>query len=181
MITNLPPPPRSLRKLSDSELWVLFSELGTFTRQARQRFLAMLPEISRRRLHRRRSFPSLLACAQQVGGVSQRTVESILALHRRLRTTPRIWRLVETAEVGWSVIDRVPQALLEADPIAWERNLRELSKREIEALVRAARPPRPGPEPGPGKPAHPRGASRHRRKPPPAPPTPPNPSGPTPR
>lgn len=143
MLTIPPVPDTPVRRLSDTALWDLLQDLGHATRLARQRFLALLPEVGRRRLHRRMDFPSLLSCAQQLGGVSQRAFDDILALHRRLTSSPtlrNLWYLVEAGEVGWSVVARVPQDLLEADPKAWRRNFLHLSKREIEALVRAARP-----------------------------------------
>ena len=131
--------PHSLRELSDRDLWARFSALGRDAREARQRFLVLLPEVRQRRLHRKRSFPSLVACAQQLGGVSAATVERILALHKRLRPHPELWALVEAGEVGWSVVDRVPAKLLSRDPKAWARNFLSLSKRDIETLVREAR------------------------------------------
>lgn len=146
-MSTIPPHPSCpVRELTDTGLWDLLASLGDASRISQQRFLALLPEVARRRLHRKKSFPSLLACAQQLAGVSQRKFEDVLALHRRLTATRALrslWRLVESGEVGWSVVARVPQRLLEADPRAWLRNFRQLSKREIEELVRAARPAAP--------------------------------------
>ena len=69
-MTTMPPhPARPLRALTDTALWSLLASLGDASRISQQRFLALLPEVARRRLHRKKAFPSLLACAQQLAGV----------------------------------------------------------------------------------------------------------------
>jgi len=47
--------------MADGELWALFERRGRTARQARQLFLALIPEVAARRLHRRLDFLGKLA------------------------------------------------------------------------------------------------------------------------
>ena len=134
---RLAAPGGAAAKMSDGALWALFEQRGRAARRARQLFLTLIPEVAARRLHRRR-FSSLEECARLVGGVSPGVVQAVLGLHRRLAPYPEVWDVVARCQVGWSVAARVPVREIARAPKAWARNLRELSKREIEALVKEA-------------------------------------------
>ncbi len=129
---------RPLSSLPDAELRSLSKRLGRSVRVVERRFLATLPEIARRGLFAPR-FPSIHAYARRVGGRSREAVDRVLALDRRLAPFPAVHRLLESGEVGWSLLARVPVKELEADAEGWARLLRTCSKAEIDTMLRARR------------------------------------------
>ncbi|MBU1445829.1 hypothetical protein KKD70_01035, partial [Patescibacteria group bacterium] len=64
----------NVRKLSDQDLMARCQEFGKNAREWKNKFVALLPEVARRGLHRRKGFATIVEFAAKVGGVGKRTV-----------------------------------------------------------------------------------------------------------
>ena len=131
------PSPVANSQLDDVELLRRSRRLGFMTLAARRRFLATLPEIEQRKLVPR-EYASIFEYAARTGGASRRQVQEILAAHRRLRTLPQIWMLLEDGVIGLSKLHRVPRALLHENPARWAEALESCSREALVRLVREA-------------------------------------------
>jgi hypothetical protein len=70
-------------KLTDSELYKKCQEYGLNAKQWLRKFAGLLPEVLRRRLHKRRGYTSIHEFAAKLAGMSEGTVNRILRLAGR--------------------------------------------------------------------------------------------------
>lgn len=91
-----------MRNLSDKELWGLCQKYGGLALAYRRKFAALLPEVEKRRLWKRRGFYSIYEFAAKVGGVSTRVVDEVLKIHEKVSDKPLL--KAQIAESGWSKV-----------------------------------------------------------------------------
>ncbi|MFA6528491.1 MAG: hypothetical protein WCT46_03030, partial [Candidatus Gracilibacteria bacterium] len=89
-------------KLSNTALWSLCRKYGGLALVYRRKFVALLPEVERRKLYRRHGFYSIYEFAARVGGVTVRVVDEVLALDKKLTDKPLL--KAEISEIGWSKV-----------------------------------------------------------------------------
>lgn len=125
----------SASTLSDEELYRKCRECGMNARAWSRKFAALLPEVAKRGLHRRKGFTSLGEFAAKMAGMSEYAVDRILQLHAKIKDKPSLLKLFESGEEGWAKIDRVTYvATIETDKF-WADKLKLLSKSALEAYV----------------------------------------------
>jgi hypothetical protein len=90
----------NVRMMSDQDLMARCQEFGKKAREWKNRFVALLPEVSRRGLHRRRGFATVIEFAAKVGGVGKKTVETIFQIERKLEDKPELKAMVSQVGVN---------------------------------------------------------------------------------
>ncbi|MCX6734733.1 MAG: hypothetical protein NTZ25_02360 [Candidatus Peregrinibacteria bacterium] len=126
---------KPLAELPDEELYKRCRECGMNARVWSRKFAALLPEVAKRGLHRRKGFTSLGEFAAKMAGMSEYAVDRILQLHAKIKDKPLLLKLFESGEEGWAKIDRVTYvATIETDKF-WADKLKLLSKSALETYV----------------------------------------------
>ena len=114
--------------MTDKEFYTKCIEAGKHARKWKNRFVAMLPEVARRKLHKKHGFATIVEFAAKVGGVGKNTVEKVFQVEKHVYDKPVLKKLVE--EVGVSKV-RVIAGL------ATKENQHELAKR-VKTMSKAA-------------------------------------------
>ena len=124
-----------ISELSDQELYEKCRQYGLNARTWSRKFAGLIPEVARRRLHKRRGFASIQQFGNMVGGLSEYTVDKILHLAEKLKDKPRLLAMLESGEEGWSKIAKVAYvATVETDEMFAEK-IKILPTRALEAFV----------------------------------------------
>jgi len=150
---------RPLSELSDQEIYRRCREYGMNAKLWIRKFAALLPEVAKRNMHRRRGFVSLGEFAAKLAGMSEYAVDRILQLYKRIHDKPNLLKIFETGAEGWSKIDRVSYVATKETDEFWSRKILLLSKPALEAYVQNYRL-----KSAPGREL--RGASEIRQEPP---------------
>ncbi|MBI4127420.1 hypothetical protein HY463_01805 [Candidatus Peregrinibacteria bacterium] len=124
-----------ISKLSDSALYKKCQEYGLQTRLWRQRFAGLLPEVFKRRLYIRRGFGSIHEFAAKLGGMSERSVNKVLSLSRRLEDKPVLKNMLESGEQSWSKIEKVAFIADAQNEKELAEKVKELPRLALEAYV----------------------------------------------
>ncbi len=126
---------RPISELSDEELYQKCREYGQNAKEWSRKFAALLPEVARRGLHRRKRFGSIQEFAGKVAGMSEYAVDRILHLHAKIKDKPCLLRLFESGAESWSKIIKVAYvATIETDEL-WAEKVPQLSAGALEVLV----------------------------------------------
>jgi hypothetical protein len=95
--------------MTDKELFELCKEYGKNAQIWQRKFVALLPEVFKRRLYKKRGFYSIHEFAAKLGGVSHKTVDEVLRLHERTKNVPQLQNQIE--KHGWAKV-RVVTSLI---------------------------------------------------------------------
>ena len=93
--------------LSDEQLYKKCVEYGMNAKEWIRKFAAMLPEVEKRFLHKKKGFVSLYDFAKKLAGMSNFTVDRILRLAKRIADKPVLLRQFESGKQSWSKIETV--------------------------------------------------------------------------
>lgn len=124
-----------LSKLSDAELYQACRRASGKIHEGLREFEAYLPEVYRRRLHRRRGFGSIYEFAAKMANMSQEKVNKILRLRNNLEDKPILRGLFERGEVGYSKIEKVVHCVTPQNEELWAERLCTMSKSTLELCV----------------------------------------------
>ena len=102
-------------------------------------FEAYLPEVNRRRLHRRRGFGSIHEFAAKMANMSKEKVDKILRLYKNLHDKPMLMELFERGEVGYAKIEKVVYVVTPETEALWAARLQKFSQSTLELCVKEAR------------------------------------------
>jgi hypothetical protein len=91
--------------MTDKELFELCNEYGKNARIWQRKFVALLPEVCKRRLYKKHGCYSIHEFAAKLGGVSHKTVDEVLRLHKRIEHVPKLQKQIETQ--GWAKVRTV--------------------------------------------------------------------------
>ncbi len=127
---------RPLCELSDDELYKKCRECGQNAKEWSRKFAALLPEVAKRRLHRRKGFISLGEFAGKVAGMSEYAVDRILYLHARIKDKPALLKLFESGTEGWSKIEVVSFVATIETEKSWAEKITLLSMGALSELVK---------------------------------------------
>lgn len=126
----------SIADLSDEELYKKCRECGQNAKEWSRRFAALLPEVVKRGLHRRKGFVSIGEFAGKIAGMSEYAVDRILQLHAKIKDKPFLLKLFESAAEGWSKVEVVAYvATAETDKL-WAEKIPLLSQAALSELVK---------------------------------------------
>lgn len=124
-----------LAGMSDEALLERCKKCGLNARVWSRRFAATLPEVLRRRLHRRKGFLSIHEFAAKLGGMSGYAVDKIMEVSRKLEDKPALYKLFVSGEVGWSKIAKVAYVATSETDTDWAEKTANLSSRALEVYV----------------------------------------------
>lgn len=124
-----------LSKLSDAELYQACRRASGKIHEGLREFEAYLPEVYRRRLHRRRGFGSIYEFAAKMANMSHEKVNKILRLRSNLEDKPILRGLFEQGEVGYSKIEKVVHRVTPENEELWAERLCTMSKSTLELCV----------------------------------------------
>jgi hypothetical protein len=123
--------------MTDKELFELCKKYGENARTWQRKFVALLPEVFKRKLYKKRGFYSIHEFAAKLGGVSRKTVDEVLCLHERTKSVPQLQNQIE--KQGWAKV-RVVSSLIgkvkEKDLVEMVENL---PKKSLEKGVQELR------------------------------------------
>lgn len=91
--------------MSDGELFVLCKKYGGEAIKWRRKFVALLPEVEKRRLWEKHNFYSIEHFAKVVGGLSENIVYQVLHLDKKLEGKPLLKEQI--AKQGWAKVKAV--------------------------------------------------------------------------
>ncbi|MCK9186211.1 HNH endonuclease [Candidatus Gracilibacteria bacterium] len=93
--------------LSDEQLYKKCVECGMNAKVWVRKFVAMLPEVEKRHLYKKKGFVSIYDFAKKLAGMSDFTVDRILRLVKRIEDKPILLRQFESGKQSWSKIETV--------------------------------------------------------------------------
>ena len=102
---------RNPEELTDKELLVKMDELSSKVHFSRNRFIAYLPEIKKRRLWDDGRFTSVFHYANVKACLTDGTIERVFKTYDKVQEYPEILKLFQKAVVGWSKIEIVASVL----------------------------------------------------------------------
>ncbi len=125
-----------ISNLSDAELYQACKRASNLIHQGTREFEAYLPEVNRRRLHRRRGFASIHEFGAKMANMSHEKVDTILRLAKRIEDKPALKRLFEQGIVSYCKLKKVAYiATVETDEM-WAEKVVTLTQPALEIFVR---------------------------------------------
>jgi hypothetical protein len=125
--------------ISDEKLYEQCREYGEKAKMWRGKFLGLLPEVYRRRLYEKKSFGSIYEFAAKLAGVSKEQVQMVLNLDKRFEDKPVLKEMLITGEVSVNKLARVVSIATKENQEALGEQVKILSNRALETLVRDER------------------------------------------
>ncbi|MBU1018933.1 MAG: hypothetical protein ABII07_04225, partial [Patescibacteria group bacterium] len=95
--------------MTDKQLFDLCRKYGGNAKMWQRKFAALLPEVDKRKLWKRKGFYSIYDFAAQIGGMSESAVYKILNLNKKLENKPLLKAEIE--KQGWAKVEvaaRIP-------------------------------------------------------------------------
>ncbi|MBU1019391.1 MAG: hypothetical protein ABII07_03950 [Patescibacteria group bacterium] len=95
--------------MTDKELFDLCRKYGSEALKWRRKFAALLPEVEKRKLWRKKGFYSIYDFGKRVGGISEIVVDKVLFLDKKLSEKPLLKAEIE--KQGWAKVEvaaRIP-------------------------------------------------------------------------
>ncbi len=129
----------NLRVLSDSQLYQKCKKYGGNARLWMRKFEGLLPEVCRRRLHRRRGFTSIHEFAAKLAGMSHPKVDRILQLSAKLADKPKLREAFESGTVGYSKMARVAYVAKPETDGLWAEKVKNEPQVSIDLAVKDER------------------------------------------
>ena len=125
--------------MTDKELYEKCIEAGKNARKWKNRFVAMLPEVARRGLHRKHGFATIVEFAAKVGGVGKATVDAIFRVEKYVSDKPVLKELI--AEVGVAKVRVVASIATPENQRDLAKKVKTMSKAALEMYARMKREP----------------------------------------
>src|SRR3989338_7175738 len=129
---------------TDSQLYQRCKEFGTNARLFLRKFAGLLPEVSKRRLYKKRGFASIYEFAGKLAGMNHMNVDRILRLYERLKDKPYLFEQLVSGEVGWSKLEAVSFIVRPETDQIWAEKVKNLSKPVLQEYIKEMRDGIPG-------------------------------------
>jgi hypothetical protein len=133
-----------INKLNDAELYQYCSNLGKQVLVARSKFVGTLPEVYRRKLHKRYRFASIHEFAGKLAGISNETVDKVIILDRKLTLYPKLRELLVVGRVGWAKLYVIASSVSAETEDIFVEKVQGMSKAALEVLCKDYRRERKG-------------------------------------
>ena len=125
--------------LTDTELYKRAKEYGLHATQWLRKFEGLLPEITHRKLYKRRGFASIHEFAAKLAGMSHEKVNRILRLAEHLQDKPNLKAIFESGAANYSKIEKVVHIATPETELAWAEKVLTVPQPALELSVRDAR------------------------------------------
>lgn len=126
-----------LKKIDDKTLYEYCQYVGRQARIWKNHFVALLPEVAQRSLHKTHGFATIVEFATKVGGVGRKTVEAVFQVENLLNDKPVLKELVAT--VGVNKVRIVATIATTENQNLLAKKVREMSKNALEVWTREVR------------------------------------------
>jgi hypothetical protein len=119
--------------MSDEELYKKCKEYGQNARMWQRQFAALLPEVYRRRLYKKKGYCSIYEFASKLAGMSGSAVDAVLRVHERLKDKPELISLL--AEKGWGKLKIISSIATKETQKFWAEKVEEMSSSTLQKFV----------------------------------------------
>lgn len=124
--------------MNDNELFELCREYGRRARKWKNKFVALLPEVFRRRLYRKRGFCSIYEFAAKLAGISKNVVDEALRLDSKFEKMPELKKLIP--EVGLSKLRIVAGVAKKETDLFWANKVQEMTRSALSSYLKELYP-----------------------------------------
>lgn len=125
-----------IAKLDDAELQKYSQLVGANARKWKNHFVALLPEIARRGIYKKK-FTSISEYAAKVGGVGKKTVEAVFQLEKHIADKPALKELIP--EVGLNKVRVVARIATKENQKELAIKVKTMTKSALEEVARSER------------------------------------------
>lgn len=123
--------------MNNTEFFKLHKKIGAQSLDSRRKFIGMLPEAYRRKLHYRKPFDgSIYHYAAKLCGLSKEQVDRVLNLEERFQKVPKLHQLLVSGEVSHNKLARVASIATEDNEAELAEKVQALSKTAVEVMVK---------------------------------------------
>jgi hypothetical protein len=123
-----------LQKIDDKTLYEYCQYVGKQARIWKNHFVALLPEVAKRGLHKTHGFATIVEFAAQVGGVGKKTVEAIFQVEKLLNDKPILKDLIPV--VGVNKVRIVATIATKENQNILAEKVKEMSKSALKVWTR---------------------------------------------
>ena len=128
--------------MTDKELFELCRQYGREARKWKNKFVALLPEVYKRRLYRKKGYGSIFEFAAKLGGVSRNVVEDVIRIDDRLKDNPCLKSKI--SEVGLSKVKAVAYIVTPKTDRLWADNVSKMTRAALETHMKDIKKSIPG-------------------------------------
>ena len=128
----------NFKEMGDQELYDYCREAGTNAHKYKRMLCAAIPEVFKRRLHRKYGFGSIHEFGAKVGGLSHNSVNEAIRVSEKLKDKPKLKELMK--DVGVHKLVRVANVATKETEEQWVKDVQQLSKAALEMKVRESLP-----------------------------------------
>lgn len=125
----------NIKKMNDNELYEYCREIGGKARMWKKRFVALLPEIARRGIHKKHGFATITEFAAKVGGVGKKTVEAVFQVEKHIKDMPALREVL--ANVGVHKIRAIATIATKENQKDLAEKVQTMSKLALEEYARS--------------------------------------------
>jgi len=125
--------PLDFGKMSDKNLYKYCKETGFNARIWNRRFIAVLPEVAKRRLYKKYGYCSLYEFAAKLAGVSRDNVDEVLRVDEKLKEMPKIRSLI--AEKGLNKVRLVSNIVKPETENFWAEKIQNMTKSSLRIYI----------------------------------------------
>jgi len=121
-------------KMTDKELYGLCREYGALAKKWKNEFVALLPEVVRRKLYRRHGFCSIYEFAAKLAGVGKTVVDEAIRLDSKFEKMPELKALMPN--VGVSKLKVIASIAKEETAKFWSEKVENMTRKALETYIR---------------------------------------------
>ncbi|MBA4337198.1 hypothetical protein C0416_05530 [bacterium] len=125
--------------MTDKELYERCVFVGKQARKWKNEFVALLPEVARRELHKKHGFATVVEFAAKIGGVGRGTVEKVFQVEKYVSDKPELKKLIP--KVGVNKVRIVATMATQENQVELAERVRTMSKGALELFAREQRAP----------------------------------------
>ena len=123
-----------IEKLSNKDLYRLCQKYGGNALTWRRKFIALLPEVEKRKLYKKHGFYSIFEFAAKLGGIKHKTVEEVLRVSRRVEDKPLLRQQI--ASVGYAKVSAVATIATKKNEEEMVELIKVMPKQALQETVR---------------------------------------------
>jgi len=120
--------------MTDKQIYKLCCEYGSMSLTGRRKFVALLPEVFKRRIYRKFGFCSIYEFGAKLCGLSNNIVDEALRLGEKFKDMPELLNLMD--EVGLSKLRTIAGIADKSTASVWANRVRKMSRKALETLIR---------------------------------------------
>ena len=128
--------------MNDGELFEYCRKVGLKARMWKNRFIAALPEVYKRRLYKKKGFCSIYEFAAKMAGISKNVVDEMLRIDEKLHDKPRLKALIP--DKGLNKVRLVANVVDKGTEKFWIEKINTMTKSALETYLRESRKSHPG-------------------------------------